>query len=80
MIRVINVGDSERKTELPVSEMVLQDAKKVWDQWFSKFFHIPPLQTQTLSTLPLQKSQKTIAKISHYLDMVPGVFWRVTSG
>jgi len=29
MIRVINVGDSERKTELPVSEMVLQDAKKV---------------------------------------------------
>jgi len=27
-------------------------------QWFSNFFHIPRLQTQTLSIPPLQKSQK----------------------
>jgi len=43
--------------------------KKGLDQWFSKFF-----LTETLSIPLLQKSQKTIAKISHYLDMVPGVF------
>jgi len=36
-------------------------------QWFSKFFRIPPWQTQTLSIPPQQRSQMIIAKNSHYL-------------
>jgi len=37
------------------------------DQWFSNFFHIPPLQTQTLSIPVQQRLQTIIEKISHYL-------------
>ena len=40
---------------------------KCLDQWFSKFFDIPPLQTQTLSIPPQKRSRMIIAKISHYL-------------
>jgi len=45
-------------------------SKHFWillDQWFSIFFHIPPLQSLTLSIPPQQKSQMMIANISHYL-------------
>jgi len=60
---------------LPVSEMVLQDAEKRVGPIVLKVF-----LTETLSIPPLQKSQKTIAKISHYLDMVPGVSQKFISG
>jgi len=49
--------------------MVLQDVEKRVRPVVLKVF-----LTQTLSIPPLQESPKTIAKISHYLDMVPGVF------
>jgi len=45
-----------------------------------KVFFIVPLKTRTLSIPPNKNNKKDFAKISHYLDMVPDVFWRFISG
>jgi len=59
---------------LPVSKIVLQDVEKGLDQWFSKFFSHSPLTNPNIVNSSFKKVTKTIAKISHYLDIIPGVF------
>jgi len=47
--------------------LVKESTTLMLDQWFSSFFYIPPLQTQSLSIPPQQRLQMIIAKISPYL-------------
>jgi len=44
----------EKRTELPHKQTAFLLPIGL-EQWFSKFFHIPPLQTQTLSIPPQQR-------------------------